>query len=202
MHGKVFGIGLPKTGLSSLTAALETLGYRVTQYQWGVMDWETLNQLQNGNFQLKVLEQYDAITDLPFISRFPHAFDQVCPGSKFILTVRDLDSWLRSTENHFASKPIAAQHQDQKVTSYNSTQFFDLYFRVLLFGSVRFNRDHLHYIYDEHYDRVTRYFADREKDLLILDTTAGEGWEQLCPFLGKPIPDVPYPHENRGRYPS
>ena len=25
----------------------------------------------------------------------------------------------------------------------------------------------------------------------------GEGWDSLCSFLGKPIPDTPWPHENR-----
>jgi hypothetical protein len=69
VDGKVFGIGLPKTGLSILTSALRLLGYRTSQYQWDVMDWKTLNQLQNGDFELKVLEHHDAITDLPFISR-------------------------------------------------------------------------------------------------------------------------------------
>jgi 3'(2'), 5'-bisphosphate nucleotidase len=32
--------------------------------------------------------------------------------------------------------------------------------------------------------------------LLVLDITAGEGWEKLCPFLGKPIPDIPFPKAN------
>jgi hypothetical protein len=197
VDAKVFGIGLPKTGLSSLTSALKILGYSTSQYQWDVMDWDTLNQLQNGSFHLKVLESHDAVTDLPFISRFPQAFDQEYPGSKFILTVRDINSWLRSTEQWFSSRPIKAAHQDRRLTAYTSTAFFDLYFRVLLFGSIQFSRDHLRYIYNEHYDRVTRYFTDRETDLLVLDTSAGEGWEQLCPFLYKEVPDVPYPHENR-----
>lgn len=25
----------------------------------------------------------------------------------------------------------------------------------------------------------------------------GDGWEPLCKFLNKPIPDVPFPHKNR-----
>ena len=28
-------------------------------------------------------------------------------------------------------------------------------------------------------------------------TQVGGGWEQLCNFLGKPIPDAPWPHENK-----
>ena len=34
------------------------------------------------------------------------------------------------------------------------------------------------------------------KDQLLI-YRIGEGWEPLCNFLGKPIPDVPFPHCNR-----
>ena len=43
---------------------------------------------------------------------------------------------------------------------------------------------------------VEEYFKDRPQDLLIIDVTAGEGWEKLCPFLGSPVPDVPFPKAN------
>jgi hypothetical protein len=35
--------------------------------------------------------------------------------------------------------------------------------------------------------------------LLVIDICAREGWETLCPFVGKPIPDAPFPHVNRSR---
>jgi hypothetical protein len=40
---------------------------------------------------------------------------------------------------------------------------------------------------------VREHFADRPGDLLVLDITAGEGWDRLCPFLGLPEPGVPFP---------
>ena len=30
-----------------------------------------------------------------------------------------------------------------------------------------------------------------------MDLAAGDGWSKLCPFLGKPVPDAPFPHLNR-----
>ena len=45
----------------------------------------------------------------------------------------------------------------------------------------------------EHERRVRAYFADRPDDLLVIDISAGEGWEALCPFLGVPVPDKPFP---------
>ena len=41
------------------------------------------------------------------------------------------------------------------------------------------------------------YFANRPEDLLVLDVTAGDGWEPLCQFLGMPVPERPFPWENR-----
>jgi hypothetical protein len=33
--------------------------------------------------------------------------------------------------------------------------------------------------------------------LLVFDLPRGDGWEELCAFLGHPIPDEPFPHANR-----
>lgn len=30
----------------------------------------------------------------------------------------------------------------------------------------------------------------------ILEYRLGDGWGPLCEFLGKPVPDVPFPHKN------
>lgn len=30
----------------------------------------------------------------------------------------------------------------------------------------------------------------------LLEWEVGDGWEPLCKFLGKPVPDVPFPHAN------
>jgi hypothetical protein len=45
----------------------------------------------------------------------------------------------------------------------------------------------------EHVHRVRAYFADRPGDLLVMDIAAGDGWGVLCPFLGLPTPDTPFP---------
>lgn len=46
--------------------------------------------------------------------------------------------------------------------------------------------------YREHYELVRRVTP---KDRL-LEYHLGSGWEPLCTFLGKPIPDVPFPKSN------
>jgi len=45
---------------------------------------------------------------------------------------------------------------------------------------------------------VRAYFADRQKDFLVLDLGGGDGWRKVCGFLGDPVPNRPFPHENKG----
>jgi len=44
---------------------------------------------------------------------------------------------------------------------------------------------------------IKEYFKDRPEDLLVLTLGKGEGWPELCTFLGKPVPDVDFPSANR-----
>ena len=46
--------------------------------------------------------------------------------------------------------------------------------------------------YREHRARVLEILAD-EQHVLRLNVCAGEGYERLCPFLGVPVPDEPFP---------
>src|SRR6185503_19618665 len=98
----IFGIGLSKTGTTSLYAALHELGYRSATYghmaELGLSDWF------RGDFTTDYLAGYDAVTDLP-IGVFYAQLDMRYPGSKFILTVRDVESWLVSAKTQFSRNP-------------------------------------------------------------------------------------------------
>jgi hypothetical protein len=53
--------------------------------------------------------------------------------------------------------------------------------------------------YGRHLTAVAGRFADRPGDLLVMDITAGQGWEALCPFLGLEAPaGVAFPVANAG----
>jgi 3'-phosphoadenosine 5'-phosphosulfate (PAPS) 3'-phosphatase len=176
---KIFGIGLSKTGTSSLAQALEILGYRTRDYpglaQYLPGDLATLDPA--------LLENHDALTDTPIPSLYP-ALDARYPGAKFILTVRGMDGWLKSCQKQFTEKHAAA------LAAGHHQLFTDLY-GCTVFDDTRFRQGYAKFV-----GEVETYFRDRPDDLLIIDVTAGEGWEKLCPFLGKPIPDLPFPKAN------
>jgi hypothetical protein len=174
---RVFGIGLSKTGTCSLTRALNILGIPTVH---GPNDPVTQAEFRSGQLNLTILNQFQGITDIP-TSFFFKEFDHLYPGSKFILTIRDLESWLHSIRIHYERMPITEWRK---------------FIRTLLYGNVTFEREMYAKRFEEHHAKVHAYFEGRN-DLLILDICKGQEWQKLCSFLGKDVPAVPFPHENR-----
>lgn len=176
---KIFGIGLSKTGTTSLAGALEVLGYRTRDYP-GITSYEP-GKLTSIDAQ--VLAQHEALTDTP-VPSFYRELDQHYPGAKFVLTVRDMDAWLLSCKKQFTAK-LAEKQNDA-----HNRLFIDLY------GTAVFDEELFRRGYQRFVAGVVEYFAQRPADLLVLDVAAGQGWNELCPFLGKPVPELPFPKSN------
>lgn len=190
---KVFGIGLSRTGTKSLTAALNMLGVKT---KWYPQDWDTYCDLLMGQYQLRVLQEYQGLTDTP-VAPYYAQFDKEYPGSRFILTVREKEAWLRSCAKHWANSGIYGPVPDSAPFSSKFAQFVD----CCVYGSHQFNPDRWSFVYDTHVENVKRYFRDRPNDLLVIDIPGGEGWEKLCPFLGLEPIDEPFPTVNAFRSP-
>jgi hypothetical protein len=173
--GKIFGIGANKTGTTSLTKALEILGYKISHWQHQT---EILTRLIKCQFRYPFLETYDGATDLPIPSIFKE-LDKAYPNSKFILTIRDPDDWIQSEEHHHRMMGLEKP----------------LFENFLLFGTFHFDKQMFLEAYEKHNQKVQQYFKDRS-DLLIMDITAGDGWSKLCTFLNKPMPNQPFPALN------
>jgi hypothetical protein len=185
---KVFGIGLSRTGTKSLTQALNLLGINVVHYQ----DEQTnFKELMAGNYELSILNEFDGTTAVS-VAPYYAQLDQLFPDSKFILTVRNKESWLRSIEAQWSRKPVVYESGDETKAQLN------LLVRVAVYGTYVFNKERLSYIYDLHYKNVIEYFKSRPESLLIIDICDGQGWETLCPFLNLPILEEPFPWKNKG----
>jgi len=67
--------------------------------------------------------------------------------------------------------------------------------RLVAYGGLTFRDElRLRYAYETHERNVREYFANRPKDLLIMDIVRGDGWDKLCEFLGRGLPKAPFPH--------
>lgn len=177
---KLVGVGFQKTGTSTLREALKILGYKVGDTRYRLL----LPILRNNWKQVfKELDRYDAVEDnpWPFIYR---EIDEHYKGSKFILTIRDSESWYKSVNNH-----IGDLRDPMHEWIYGRKK-----------GLPKDDKTNAIMVYKKHNEAVLSYFYNRPDDFLILDFSSGDGWSKLCNFLGKEIPGLDFPHINKASY--
>lgn len=183
-NAKVFGVGLQKTGTMSLRQAFRDLGYKcfLSDGAWFMTELNKHGEIEFNPYS--DIDQHDAYADNP-IPLFYKKLDKVCPGSKFILTVRDVKTWLPSVEKHFKRHGWLPKNK-----------LIDTCHRAL-YGIDRFNGRIFKKVFLKHNESVIQYFKDRPEDLLIMNLEAGDGWQKLCHFLCKPMPNTPFCHLNK-----
>jgi len=169
---KVIGIGLPRTGTSSLFEAFNILGYKTVHNPVNLNDFLT----------------HDAFVD--GTPAFGYNFlDCYFPDSKFIYTERDPEQWFESLLSYF------------QIMMFDGGLENDLSQKIFLNNfkkNVIRNEDKDYFIkrYINHNKRVLDYFDDRN-DLLTLDITdENDNWSVICNFLGKDIPNIEFPKTN------
>jgi hypothetical protein len=105
----ILGIGLNKTGTSSLTNALYDLGIPCLHSAKAVKKIIGANERAGRPLLHPLDEKWPAFCDSPI----PYIFKQLdadYPGSRFILTVRDVEPWVISRISQFGGTP---EHQQQ-----------------------------------------------------------------------------------------
>jgi hypothetical protein len=189
---KVFGIGLSRTGTRSLSRALALLGFRSLHWPHDEATQTELMAYYNGNspFHLTVADQYDVVADTPIASVFEELADQY-RDARFVLTVRERNSWLKSCARFFSALALqedSVRPDDRYVAA----------IRRRVYGRINFDAAAFSEAYDRHMRKIRKRFKTMPERLLIFDITAGEGWQQLCSFLNLPLPSASFPHENAG----
>jgi hypothetical protein len=155
------------------------LGYRSDHFSTHLL------RLENGELSLDMhrAELYDALTDIT-AALFFRQLDERFPGSKFVLTMRNADDWLRSCRQHFPPlEPGVWPYADAKV----------LVLRQRVYASRTFDSDRFLAAYHAHAEAVRKHFASRPESLLVFDVCSGDGWGPLCAFVGKPEPPISFP---------
>ncbi|HZS77536.1 MAG TPA: sulfotransferase [Ktedonobacteraceae bacterium] len=203
---KVIGAGFGRTGTLSLKFALEELGFGPCYHMSELLKtpehlplWEAASRGEAIEWA-DIFAGYRAAVDWPtcsFYEQLMHAY----PQAKFILTVRDPESWYESASNTiFYTRIKAAQ----------SPVISRLFFMLAalspgmrtasrIMNSPMWNRtigvrveDKQQAIafFTQHIENVKqRIPAER---LLVYEVK--EGWEPLCAFLGVEVPtDKPFP---------
>lgn len=187
---RVLGVGFGRTGTESLKMAVEILGYGPCHHMKVVLsdpDQEALWRRVVDGAEITWEEAYagyNSAVDFP-TCYFWREVAAHYPKAPLILTVRSSESWYASmTKSIF---PIL-----EKVTDPDSIGIKMI--KQGTFDGKIDDPDHTIAVYEKHNADIQAAFSSER--LLIYEL--GSGWEPLCEFLGKPIPNEEYPHSNTG----
>jgi hypothetical protein len=177
---KVFGIGLHRTGTSTLGRCLQVLGYNHCSVRR-----DLLVAYRGGDMArlLAEAEKFDSFEDWPWPLAYRELFEAFGSRARFILTVRKSpEVWLESLKKH-----SLRTHPERHC-------------RTLAYGfdyPHGYEAEHVAF-YNKHNADVQAFFADKRKALLTVCWENGDGWKELCGFLGFRIPREPFPHAQSG----
>ena len=176
---KIFCIGMPKTGTTSCEKALINLGYKVSKGKTEWLDhlwmgerlpeggWDCLSNVAEWHFKL---------------------LHKLYPKAKFILTTRPLDDWLKSVE--------IAISREQTILRGNKNIKHKLYY-IDMYRRFTFEKEHFKDLFEDHYNKVIKYFEDKPDSLLEIDIIDNNNMKKLCTFLGKEHDGSQWPHQHK-----
>ncbi|MFB4274252.1 MULTISPECIES: sulfotransferase family protein [unclassified Nonomuraea] len=206
----VIGAGFPRTGTSSMKAALERLGFGPCHHMFDIMTqqdrvdrWLPLAEGAEVDWE-HVFDGFRSTQDWP-AAHFWREQARAYPEAKVVLTVRDPHAWYVSMQMLIANGPGRQLPDDLPEAA---AGFFRGMMRLQpvldhitgsVFGAGRSFRDGLPdeesavAAFERHVATVKESLP--EERLLVFDVR--EGWEPLCRFLGVDVPEgEPFPHLN------
>ena len=177
---KVFGIGLNKTGTSSLKIALRRLGFNHCRRQGRLahayfeQDWPTL---------FEVSDALESFEDWPWPLMYRELFERYGDSARFVLTTRKTpEIWVESLKKH------------ARVTRSSGIIRKNVYGYRYPHGV---EAAHMAF-YEKHNAEVRAFFAEHAPHLLLeVCWENGDGWAELCKFLDEPLRKTRFPHANR-----
>ncbi|KAI4267829.1 MAG: hypothetical protein L6R38_008074 [Xanthoria sp. 2 TBL-2021] len=207
---EVLCLSYMRTGTASMYAALNMVGlpcFHSFSLYSRIQDCSTWSAALDAKFFNRgpkftktewdqLLSEYAAITDVP-ATAFAEELVSAYPDAKVILMERDIDSWFTSFDNAII-KPIWNWTTQfiGSVDPWYVGPLKDLHMRWVRGWMESHSEDEMRRKAKPHYrehNALVRRITPNEK---LLEYKMGSGWEPLCRFLGKPIPDVDFPRVN------
>jgi len=207
---EVIGAGFGRTGTLSLKAALDELGYN-THHMFVVMAhgqgkiWQDISAGKDVEENLeKALKGFTACVDYPTCGFFKELM-QLSPKGKVLLSVRDSpEAWVKSANGTIMQE--AYDHPWRQGILYHSMKWFPFignFLRAVNMLEINFNKCAVTNFVPKYPENRVQYYEDwiahvkktvPADNLLVFNVK--QGWEPLCKFLGKPVPDKPFPRIN------
>lgn len=179
---RVIGLGLPRTGTTSLARLLTELGFKTTHHEPNWIDGVIPNNPKHEQDLAAVV--YGPPLYLDAFLRIP---------AKFIVTTRDRESWLTSIQRFHVHR--SGDKENPKRLKKDT--FFHVLHHMLMFGTCNPTLEDFNKAYDEHQEWLRSAKEKEGENLLVLDVRNCTR-TTVCNFLGKPIQNEPFPHYNHG----
>lgn len=175
---KIFVIGLPRTGTTSISVAMLEAGFKVAHTA----------------FSQATFELADVISDAPCFSDFEQ-LDKLFPGSVFIYLQRNLSQWVPSMQRLLTKM---APHLSPKTGRFNPVLKRSFSESFLYPHKNILSEEHLRCCYLKHEAHVKSYFKGRN-DFIEINISIPTSFSDLFAFLNLPFETgQQFPHLNKG----
>ena len=172
---KIFIIGLPRTGTTSVCAAMLDLGFTVAHTA----------------YTDRAFNEAQVIADTPVFCDY-QALDKAYSGAKFIYLERDLANWLPSIQQLLSRMHVNLVRDDGGFNPIIKRCYQATFAPYSLSNIADF--DFLTHCYQQHKAQAQHYFSNKADDFLSIDISAEQSYDQLLNFLDL----TPYQSSNSG----
>ena len=161
---KIFIIGLPRTATTSVCLALLGLGFKTA----------------HNAYTLHAFSEAEVIADTPIFCDY-QTLDKHFSNSKFIYLTRNATQWLPSIKQLLQRMIINLQRSDGGFNPYLKRCYNDI-FSPLTIENIE-QDDFLLHCYQRHQQGIFDYFRERSADLLTIDVSVEQSYQQMLDFL-------------------
>ncbi|KAI3317921.1 hypothetical protein HD806DRAFT_513654 [Xylariaceae sp. AK1471] len=141
-------------------------------------------------------DKYEAVCDTSAL--FTLELFKAYPNAKVVVVQRDFDSWWPSFKSEILDNLFTPFFDSQMFLAWHLTGLRAGHaMKKLVFGFFNARtKAEIEAHGRETYDRFFREIRETVPPEQLLEYKLGSGWEPLCEFLGKDVPDVPFPFSN------
>ena len=180
MSGKIFIIGLPRTATTSICKATLELGLKTA----------------HTSYIEKCFAQAQVIADTPIFCDF-QLLDKFYPRAKFVNLTRELELWVPSIRQLLQRMYHNLQRSDGGFNTIIK-RCYQQVFAPLTLENIA-SDDFLRRCYERHQQQIADYFKGRASDLLTIDVSDNNSYQELVRFLEiEPAPKGQFSKVNVG----
>lgn len=166
---KIFIIGLPRTGTTSVCNAFLQLGFKTAHTA----------------YTKKCFETAQVIADTPIFNDYQY-LDSVYPGAKFIYLEREMSLWLPSIRQLLTRMHTNLMRKDGGFNPHIKRCYLEI-FKNLNVDNIE-SDEYLTGAYNRHADKALCYFSNRNNDFLKINISSSDSFKLLCNFLNCSAP--------------